>query len=69
MLAPVTISQLIERLSDLREEIGDCPVCAAAIGMVAEFEVVEVMRGRPERSESAHGAERPSRAVLGLSLD
>jgi hypothetical protein len=65
----VTISHLIERLSKLRAEIGDCPVTAAAMGMHAEFTVVDVVRSEAERSETAHREELPRRAVIALSLD
>jgi hypothetical protein len=65
----VNISQLIERLAELRAEMGDCPVTAAAMGMRAEFVVVDVVPGEAERSDTAHKPELPQRVVIALSLD
>jgi hypothetical protein len=65
----VIISELIEKLLEIRAEYGDCSVTAVAVGMTMEFHVVDVVRGRNERSDSAHGEERPPRAVLALRLD
>jgi hypothetical protein len=65
----VKISELIQKLSALHEQLGDCPMTAVAIGMTTEFEVVDIVHGRPERGDAAHASERPSRAVLVLSLD
>ena len=65
----MTISELIQKLGEMRAQIGDCPLTAVAKGMSSEFKLVDVVHGRPERGDSAHSEERPSRAVLVLSLD
>jgi hypothetical protein len=65
----VTISELINKLSAARKELGDCPITAVAQGMGTEFEVIDAKHERKHRGDAAHSEDRPSRAVLVLSLD